>query len=93
MSSLVALWNRLDCYRQSLSCCDRVSHCRNKAASVRAGLSCGLAFCLAHCQFFCPLCTLNDTPFAQSIVHPETQILAVLGEIDWCPNLTRPSDQ
>lgn len=93
MSSLVALWNRLDCYRQSLSCSDRVSYCRNKAASVRAGLGCGLAFCSAPCQFLCPLCTLKDTSLGRSIVHPETQVLAVLGEIDWCPNLIRSTDQ
>lgn len=93
MSSLVALWNRLDCYRQSLSCSDRVSYCRSKAASVRVGLGCGLAFCSAPCQFLCPLCSLKDTPLAQSIVHPETQVLVVLGEIDWCPNLARPADR
>ena len=92
MSSLVALWNRLDCYRQSLSWSDRPTYCRNKAASVRIGLGCGLAFCSAPCQFLCPLCTLKDTPLAQSIVHPETQVLAVLGEIEWCPNLARPAD-
>ncbi len=93
MSSLVALWNRLDCYRQSLSSSDRTAYCRNKAASVRTGLGCGLAFCSAPCQFLCPLCTLKDTPLAQSIVHPETQVLAVLGEIDWCPNLARPAGE
>lgn len=92
MSSLVALWNRLDCYRQSLSCSDRAAYCRNKAADVRTGLGCGLVFCSPPCQFLCPLCTLKDTHLAQSIVHPETQVLAVLGEIDWCPNLARPAD-
>lgn len=93
MSSLVALWNRRDCCRQSLSCSDRTAYCRNKAANVCTGLGCGPAVCSAPCQFLCPLCTLQDTPLAQSIVYPETQVLAVLGEIDWCPNLACPADE
>ncbi len=93
MSSLVALWNRLDCYRQSLPCADRAAYCRNKVASVRATLGCEQVSCSAPCQFLCPVCSLKDTYITQSIVHPETQLLAVLGEIEWCPNFAPAVDQ
>lgn len=92
MSSLVALWNRLDCYRQSLSWSDRAAYCQDKAASIRSGSSCGLAFCSVPCRFSCPLCALNGRPLAQSFGYPQTQVLAVLGEIDWCPNLARSTE-
>ncbi len=92
MSSLVALWNRRNCYRQSLSRPDRAAYCQDNAASIRSGSSCGLVFCSVPCRFSCPLCALNGRPLAQSFGYPQTQVLAVLGEIDWCPNLTRSTE-
>ena len=92
MSSLVALWNRLDCYRQSLAAGDRVVYCRMKVASFQARLGCGLLSCSAPCQFLCPQCTLKGNHPTLSIVHPETQVLAVLGEIERCPNFARLVD-
>ena len=90
MSSLVALWNRLDCYRQSLAVADRQAFCAGKAASLQSRLGCGAEACTAPCQFLCTQCTLMETHPTVSIVHPGTQVLAVLGEIEWCPNLARP---
>jgi hypothetical protein len=44
MSSLVALWNRLDCYRQSLDAPDPPVFCASKAvrSSGNSGLQCGV---------------------------------------------------
>lgn len=89
MSSLVALWNRLDCYRQSLSHVDRLAYCRGRAARLQALLGCTVSSCVSPCQFVCPQCTMN--PPTTSLVHPETQMLLVFGEVEWCPNLVRPT--
>lgn len=91
MSSLVALWNRLDCYRQSLDAPDPQVFCASKAAALRARLGCRGESCWAPCQFLCRQCTLVGSHPLTAIVQPETQMLAVLGEIEWCPNLRRPS--
>ena len=40
MSSLVALWNRLDCYRQSLAVPDPQAFCRGKVADQFAQHGC-----------------------------------------------------
>ena len=90
MSSLVALWNRLDCYRQSLSHPDRQAYCRGKARNLQALLGCAVPSCESPCQFVCPQCAAKgDSP--ASLVHPETQMLLVFGEVEWCPNLVRPT--
>lgn len=89
MSSLVALWNRLDCYRQSLPHVDRAAYCQGRAATLRSLLGCGVSACATPCQFVCPQCAGNE-PNTGSLVHPETQMLLVLGEIEWCPNLVPP---
>ncbi|MBL8070276.1 MAG: hypothetical protein JNM35_04180 [Nitrospira sp.] len=90
MSSLVALWNRLDCYRQSLDAPDPQVFCASKAAALQATLGCSVESCAAPCQFLCRECTLIGIHPPTAIVQPETQVLALLGEIDWCPNLRRP---
>ena len=90
MSSLVALWNRLDCYRQSLDAPDPPVFCASKAAALQATVGCSVESCAAPCQFLCRECTLIGIHPPTAIVQPETQVLAVLGEIDWCPNLRRP---
>ena len=90
MSSLVALWNRLDCYRQSLDAPDPQVFCASKAAALQATLGCRVESCAAPCQFLCRECTLIGIHPPTAIVQPETQVLALLGEIDWCPNLRRP---
>lgn len=89
MSSLVALCNRLDCYRQSLSHLDRIAYCRGKAARLQALLGCTVPSCASPCQFVHPQCKAKENPSTASLVHSETQMLLVFGEVDWCPNLVR----
>ncbi len=91
MSSLVALWNRLDCYRQSLSHVDRIAYCREKAARLKVLLGCDAACCTTPCQFVCPECTARTHTPTESLVYPETQMLLVFGEVEWCPNLVPPA--
>lgn len=91
MSSLVALWNRLDCYRQSLPHIDRIAYCQGRAAALRSLLGCGVPACATPCQFVCPQCMVKENAQLASLVHPETHMLLVFGEIDWCPNLVRPA--
>lgn len=91
MSSLVALWNRLDCYRQSLSHPDRRAYCRGQAARLQVLLGCTVPSCMSPCQFVCPQCMTKENPPTLSLVHPETQMLLVFGEVEWCPNLVRPT--
>lgn len=91
MSSLVALWNRLDCYRQSLVVADARIFCSSKAASLQAMSGCEVVSCMSPCQFLCRQCAQIGTHPLTALVHPEAQMLAMLGEIGWCPNLCRPS--
>ena len=91
MSSLVSLWNRLDCYRQSLPHVDRIAYCQGRAATLRFLLGCGVQSCATPCQFVCPQCSVKENPSTAFLVHPETQMLLVLGEIEWCPNLVQSS--
>ncbi|HRB17837.1 MAG: hypothetical protein IT389_14465 [Nitrospira sp.] len=90
MSSLVALWNRLDCYRQSLAVADARIFCASKAASLQAMSGCEAVLCMSPCQFLCRQCAQIGTHPVTGLVHPEAQLLAMLGEIGWCPNLRRP---
>ncbi|MCS6319461.1 MAG: hypothetical protein H8K05_17140 [Nitrospira sp.] len=91
MSSLVALWNRVDCYRQSLAVADKPAFCASQVGTLRAKLNCSVELCSAPCQFLCRQCTPIGSHPPTAMVHPEAQVLAVLGEIDWCPNLRRPA--
>jgi len=88
-SGLVALWNRLDCYRQSLDVAGRPAFCASQVGTLRAKLNCSVELCSASCQFLCRQCALSGRHPAAAMVHPEAQVLALLGEIDWCPNLCR----
>ena len=45
MSSLVALWNRLDCYRQSLLTSIESPIAKGRAAALRSLLGCGVPAC------------------------------------------------
>ena len=49
MSSLVALWNRLDCYRQSLDVAGRPAFCASQVGTLRAKLNCSVELCSASC--------------------------------------------
>lgn len=89
MSSLMALWNRLDCYRQSLDAPDPKVFCRGKVADLFAQHGCRVECCEAPCQFLCRPCGLIDQDNTTPVVMARVQVLAVLGEIDWCPNLRR----
>ena len=51
----------------------------------------GPCVCDSHCQFVCPQCMVKENAQLASLVHPETHMLLVFGEIDWCPNLVRPA--
>ncbi len=90
MSSLVALWNRLDCYRQSLDAPDPQVFCASKAAGLQPMSGCEVVSCMSPCQFLCRQCAQIGTHLLTALVHPEAQMLAILGEIGWRPNLRRP---
>lgn len=87
MSSLARLWQRLDCYRDSLSRPDRERYCREKTAFFNMLVGCEGQQCPVPCQFLCTPCRhmLQD----QSIVDHEKRFEAAteLAEIGWCPNL------
>lgn len=86
-SSLLRLWTRLECYRESLDAPSAELHCLRKAAKHNLLEGCLGPTCPVPCQFVCAPCRVElqerGAPPACSFLHQ----LSVEAEVDWCPNL------
>jgi len=91
MSSLVKLWHRLECYRESLVASDPFRHCVERAVLFNALVGCEAHRCPVPCQFICSPCM--GTALEGPSIQAETRFhdAATAAEIDWCPRLTLPS--
>ena len=87
ISNLTKLWQRLECYRESLQAHDPVRYCQEKSKFFHALVSCDARSCPVPCQFLCTPCMqvapeghdgARDLPLAE---------IAASGEIEWCPQL------
>lgn len=86
VSSLTKLWQRLECYRESLAAADPPGHCIEKAAFFHSLVGCESYRCPVPCQFICSPCLAVSR---DRMVMPSGSLMeaAVAAEIDWCPQL------
>lgn len=95
MSSLTKLWQRLNCYRDSLNALDRERYCLQKTAFFNALVGCEGHRCPVPCQFICTPCMrmIQDQPPVDG--GDCFAVATELAEISWCPNLSLsgPSSQ
>lgn len=95
MSSVTKLWQRLNCYRDSLIARDRERYCQQKTAFVNTLVGCEGHRCPVPCQFICTPC-MRMTQDQSSVDGGDRFAVATeLAEISWCPNLrlSGPSSQ
>lgn len=87
ISNLTKLWQRLECYRESLAASDPARHCEEKAELFHTLVGCETRSCPVPCQFLCAPC-MQLSP-VNGIGHHGQPIEAVAdsGEISWCPQL------
>jgi hypothetical protein len=90
LSSLAKLWQRLACYRESLTVADPAQYCLKTTAGFHALVGCEGQRCPVPCQFMCVPCLgLTQEPV---VIVPDKRYrtAAKVAEIDWCPHLMLP---
>ena len=91
MSSLIKLWQRLVCYRDSLAVYDSACYCREKSALFNTLVGCDAHRCPVPCQFLCTPCMGMAQEGTKIYQEKRFEIAATLAEIDWCPGLKLPT--
>ena len=91
VSSLAKLWQRIECYRESLMASDPVRYCAERAALFNALVGCDVHRCPVPCQFLCTPCMEMRQDEAPIPEAQRFEVAAALAEIDWCPRLTLPA--
>jgi len=92
ISSLTRLWQRLDCYRESLGAGDPLRYCLDKSTFFNTLVSCRAHRCPVPCQFICiPCMKMQQEDPALSASH-RFKAAAASAEIDWCPRLHLPGE-
>lgn len=89
ISNLTKLWQRLECYRESLLAPDPVQHCEEKAALFQTLVGCEARSCPVPCQFLCTPCIQMLPDGDGSMRGQQIEAVADSGEIGWCPQLKR----
>lgn len=87
ISSLARLWQRLDCYRDSLNVPDRERYCREKTAFFNTLVGCEGHRCPVSCQFICTPCMRLNQEQSFLGIENRFEVATELAEIAWCPNL------
>ena len=87
ISSLTKLWQRLNCYRDSLNAPDRERYCLEKAAFFNSLVGCEGHRCPVPCQFICTPCMRMTQDQSTIDVENRFEVATELAEIAWCPNL------
>jgi hypothetical protein len=85
ISNLTKLWQRLECYRESLLALDPLRHCREKAELFHTLVGCESRSCPVPCQFLCTPCMEQASGQGQEGYRLEE--IAEFGDIGWCPQL------
>ncbi|MEC4890309.1 MAG: hypothetical protein RI101_09650 [Nitrospira sp.] len=87
ISNLTKLWQRLECYRESLLVDDVRRHCLEKSALFHTLVGCEVSRCPVSCQFLCTPCRL----MLQDDLDPSLSVsiadAATFAEVEWCPHL------
>lgn len=91
VSSLAKLWQRIECYRESLVAADPARYCGERAALFNALVGCEAHRCPVPCQFICTPCMEMVQEGAPVYVEQRFEVAAALAEIDWCPRLKLPT--
>jgi hypothetical protein len=88
LSSLAKLWQRLLCYRESLTAGDPARYCLEKAALFHTLVGCEGLRCPVPCQFLCTPCLAIQSQDVL-LIRPESRFrsAAELAEVEWCPRL------
>jgi hypothetical protein len=92
VSSLIRLWQRLDCYRGSLGVDDPLRYCRDKSAFFNLLVDCRAHRCPVACQFICIPCMKMQQEDPTLLAIDRFKSAAALAEIDWCPRLHLPAE-
>ena len=87
ISSLTKLWQRLNCYRDSLNAPDRERYCLEKTAFFNTLVGCEGHRCPVPCQFICTPCMRMTQDQSTIDVENRFEVATELAEIAWCPNL------
>ncbi len=90
LSSLAKLWQRLNCYRDSLNAPDRGRYCLEKTAFFNTLVGCEAHRCPVPCQFICTPCMRMSQDESPVDVERRFEAAMELAEIAWCPNLKMP---
>jgi hypothetical protein len=87
LSSLAKLWQRLNCYRDSLNAPDGGRYCQEKTAFFNILVGCEEHRCPVPCQFMCTSCMRMSQDESPLDVEQRFEMAMELAEIAWCPNL------
>ena len=87
LSTLTKLWQRLNCYRDSLEAPDRQRYCLKKTAFFNTLVGCEGHRCPVPCQFICTPCMRMTQDQSAIDVENRFEVATELAEIAWCPNL------
>ena len=87
ISNLTKLWQRLNCYRDSLDAPDRERYCLEKTAFFNTLVGCEGHRCPVPCQFICTPCMHMTQDQFTIDVENRFEVATELAEIAWCPNL------
>jgi hypothetical protein len=90
LSSLLRLWARLECYRESLDAASPEQHCLRKAGKHNLLEGCSGSTCPVSCQFVCMPCRAEIQNGGSPPVEGHFLRLADMAEVEWCPNLHLP---
>jgi hypothetical protein len=85
--SLTKLWQRLNCYRDSLNAPDRERYCLEKTAFFNTLVGCEGHRCPVPCQFICTPCMRMTQDQSTVDVENRFEVGAELADIAWSPNL------
>jgi hypothetical protein len=87
ISSLTKLWQRLNCYRDSLDTPDRERYCLEKTAFFNTLVGCEGHWCPVPCQFICTSCMRMTQDQSTIDVENRFEVATEPAEIAWCSNL------
>ena len=87
ISNLTKLWQRLECYRESLLAPEVRRYCAEKSAFFHTLVGCETNRCPVPCQFLCTPCReMGQADLGSSPDVPLAEA-AAFAEVEWCPHL------
>ena len=78
------------CYGESLGEQDKGAYCARQADRIGEAAGCPVWTCQARCPFICARCLQLVRNAGAPPVEEQLKTIAVLAEVDWCPNLKLP---